>query len=276
MANLPEILSGTLSVLNRGGIWRGRGGGIGWTGCYQGIRWRRLSRRCATCSRLIKTERLHLLGQLLLDSWAVLYNHWLSATRRWHATYLETHQQIKNKVIKIYICWILTGLVPLCWRDDELYEGATAGGRDGSPGAGDIRFKYGGCTTLHGTWGGGGGGVFLGGGGGGGSLKLGEYRLTCNKKYVYAILSKKACATLTVEWISVRRGLSDRELPAPLSNAGLLRGNASSRSMLGFRISLEKLLGLAPPPVPSSGCFRKSRAMSSRPLANWSALVDES
>lgn len=89
--------------------------------------------------------------------------------------------------------------MPLCWRDDELYEGATAGGRDGSPGAGDIRFKYGGCTTLHGTWGGGGGGVFLGGGGGGGSLKLGEYRLTCNKKYVYAILSKKACATLTVE-----------------------------------------------------------------------------
>lgn len=64
-----------------------------------------------------------------------------------------------------------------------------------------------------------------GGGGGGGSRStklLGEYwRLNCG------------CVPS-----SVRRGLSDRELPAPLSNAGLPRCRFNSLSRLGFLISL--------------------------------------
>lgn len=92
-----------------------------------------------------------------------------------------------------------------------------------------------------------------GGGGGGGSLKLGEYRLTD-------------------EWISVSRGLSDRELPAPLSRAGLTRGRPNSRSMLGLRISFVKDLLFV-----SLCCFmRKSRAPSKRPLEYCKARSEDS
>lgn len=123
-----------------------------------------------------------------------------------------------------------TGLVPRWPVDGTLEPGSTGLGREGTTGAGDMRLNS--CCTFVGTgWyctcigGGGGGGVLLqrGGGGGGGSPNsLGEYcRLTCG------------CDTN-----SDMRGLSERELPAPLSKAGLPRWRFSSRSKLGFRINL--------------------------------------
>ena len=96
--------------------------------------------------------------------------------------------------------------------------------------------------------------LHLGGGGGGGSRStklLGEYcRLNCG------------CGLS-----SVKRGLSDRELPAPLSNAGLPRCRLNSLSKLGFLINL--LLSL-PSPFRDSpcACFKNSIAASKRQPAN--------
>lgn len=99
-------------------------------------------------------------------------------------------------------------------------------------------------TLEKGPWGGGGGGgveLHRGGGGGGGSEKLlGEY---CRLR--------GAC------------GESDRELPAPESSAGLPRCKHSSRSRLGFLMSLLPRLGSCVAfgrPLGGSPCFASSSA----------------
>lgn len=80
------------------------------------------------------------------------------------------------------------------------------------------------------------------------------------------------------------RGLSERELPAPLSSAGLPRWRFSSRSRLGFLINLvfntdiPWLETLGMPLVSEVRCClaRKSRAASNLPLASFSARRAES